>query len=103
MSRYLNNKKAIIFFLFPAVLLFTVMFFYPIVQTVGKSFTDWDGLTQPNFIGLQNYRELLADPIFYTSLKNGLIFAAVITVVQLTTGTILALAMLDTGFISENF
>ncbi|WP_455616829.1 carbohydrate ABC transporter permease [Eisenbergiella sp.] len=96
MSHYLNNKKAIICFISPALVMFTVMVFYPIVQTVGKSFTDWDGLTQANFIGLKNYQELLKDPIFYTALKNGLIFACVITVIQLVIGTILALAMLDT-------
>lgn len=96
MSHYLNNKKAIVCFISPALVMFTVMVFYPIVQTVGKSFTDWDGLTQANFIGLKNYQELLKDPIFYTALKNGLIFAFVITVIQLVIGTILALAMLDT-------
>lgn len=95
LNQYLNNKKAIVFFTLPALLLFTGMVFYPIIQTVLKSFTNWDGLTTPQFTGFENYVVLMKDPIFHTALKNGLIFAFIITIIQISIGTILALAMLD--------
>ena len=46
----------------------------PIFQSVGISFTEWDGLGQPTPVGLQNYEELYYDPAFYTSLKNNVIW-----------------------------
>lgn len=95
MKKYLNNKLAIVLFTFPAILFFTVMVFYPIVQTFLKSFTSWDGLTAPIFTGLENYTELFQDEIFHTAIKNGLLFAAIITVVQISIGTVLALAVAD--------
>lgn len=95
MNKYLSSKKAVLAFVTPACLFFTVIVFYPIFRIIGKSFTNWDGLTQSDFIGLQNYINLFHDPIFYTALKNGLIFAGVILVVQVSVATVLALAMLD--------
>lgn len=102
MKNYLNNKKAIVLFTFPAIILFTVMVFYPITQTVTKSFTDWDGLLKPNFIGLQNYVGLMKDPIFHTSVKNGLIFAGIIAVVQISIATVLALAVANANMRFKN-
>lgn len=95
MNKYLSSKKAVLAFVTPACLFFTVIVFYPIFRIIGKSFTNWNGLTQSDFIGLQNYINLFHDPIFYTALKNGLIFAGVILVVQVSVATVLALAMLD--------
>lgn len=103
MKAYLNNKKAIALFVLPSILLFTVLVFYPIIQTVVKSFTDWDGLTQSNFTGLENYANLFQDPIFFTAIKNGLVFAFVITVIQISIGTVLALAMLNTNMRFKKF
>lgn len=95
MSRYLNNKKAIFFFTAPALLVFTVMVFYPILQTVVKSFTSWDGITKAEFSGLDNYVELFRDPIFFTAVGNGIIFAVIVLIVQLLVGTVLALSVMD--------
>jgi len=40
------------------------------VAAFAISFTDWSILSPPEFIGLDNYRRLLADPLFYTVLYN---------------------------------
>ncbi len=47
---------------------------WPIVSTIRLSFFNWDGMTEPTFIGLANYIELLHTPTFYTALKNNLIW-----------------------------
>lgn len=66
----------------PAVLLaiplslFAVFIVAPIVQTVAISFYDWDGTGASRWIGLDNYRELLADPQFFVSLRNNVIWLA---------------------------
>jgi multiple sugar transport system permease protein len=42
----------------------------PMVAAFAMSFTDWTILSPPEFIGLDNYRRLLNDPLFYTVLFN---------------------------------
>lgn len=93
MKKFYSNKLAIILFIAPALILFSVMVFYPVLQIFYRSFFEWDGLGKAIFIGIENYTELLDDTIFWTSIKNGLIFAVVITVFQLSIATVLAFAV----------
>ncbi|SEB70084.1 sugar ABC transporter permease [Paenibacillus sp. GP183] len=98
MRRYLGNKAAILLFTLPAILLYTIIVFYPIVQTFYRSMFDWDGLSAGTFIFLDNYKRLFEDRIFYTSLYNGFIFAVILAVVQIGIGSILAFAVSETMF-----
>ncbi|KWX80460.1 sugar ABC transporter permease [Paenibacillus riograndensis] len=91
MNKYLGNKSALALFLLPALLLYSVILIYPVLQTVVRSFYDWDGLSTADFSGIANYRELFNDPLLSTSLKNGLIFALVLAGFQIGLGTVLAL------------
>lgn len=93
MNRVYGNKRAIILFTLPALLVFTVIVFYPILQTIGKSFTVWDGLTPAVFNGIDNYKRLFTDPLFHQSMTNGFIFAGVLVVVQVGFAAFLALML----------
>jgi opacity protein-like surface antigen len=42
----------------------------PMLAAFAISFTDWSMLSAPEFIGLDNYKRLLNDPLFYTVLFN---------------------------------
>jgi raffinose/stachyose/melibiose transport system permease protein len=95
MRRYLSNPVAICLFALPALLLYSVVVFYPILQIFYRSLFEWDGASDPTFIGFDNFIALKDDPILYTSLKNGLIFAAVLVVFQIGLGSILALLLSD--------
>ncbi len=69
-------------FLAPALGLILVFFFLPVAASLLLSFTDFDlyALGRPDrlrWIGLENYRRLLADPLFWTALRNTLYFVAV--------------------------
>lgn len=59
-------------FLTPSILLFLLIFLYPLIMTVVLSVMKIDDFTftGAQFIGLQNFRELLATPVFILSLKN---------------------------------
>jgi multiple sugar transport system permease protein len=61
-------------FLAPGMIMFVVYVIYPIFQSINLSFYDWDGLGQKTYIGAQNYKDLLDDDAFYTSLWNNLIW-----------------------------
>jgi multiple sugar transport system permease protein len=63
---------ATVILLAPACLLFAVFVIWPIFASIALSFHDWDGVGAMTYAGLDNYRELLADPVFHTALANNL-------------------------------
>jgi multiple sugar transport system permease protein len=54
-----------------------VFILYPMVASIYYSFCDYSVLQPPVFSGLENYRRLLHDDLFWKSLRNTLVFAAV--------------------------
>ena len=63
----------------PALLLIAVFFFLPVLAALLLSFTDFDiyalgDLNRLRFIGLDNYRQLLQSPLFWTALGNTFYF-----------------------------
>ena len=69
-------------FIAPALLLIGGFFFLPVLGALLLSFTDFDiyalgRLDRLRFVGWENYRRLLADPLFWTALKNTAYFVAV--------------------------
>lgn len=95
MQKMLGDKKMIAIFTVPALWVFTVIVFYPILQTFQKSFYDWDGLSQAVFSGIENYKELFTDDLFYESLKNGIIFATILVIFQMGLATLLMFALMN--------
>lgn len=95
MNKMMGNKKVIALFVLPTLILFTVMVFYPIIQTFYKSFFDWNGLTKPEFTGLENYKALFQDDLFFESMKNGFIFAVILVVFQVGMATVLTMILMN--------
>ena len=95
MKKFYSNKLAIILFALPALSVFTVMVFYPIIQVFIKSFFEWNGLGSGVFIGFDNYIKLFGDTVFKISNKNALIFAIFITVFQMVFASVFALVVSD--------
>ncbi|MCK8060080.1 MULTISPECIES: carbohydrate ABC transporter permease [unclassified Fusibacter] len=103
MKKYFGNRWAVALFTMPALILFTVMVFYPIVQVFYRSFYDWNGLSSGIFIGFDNFIRLFDDKVFKIANLNGFKFALVITMFQLTMATVLALAVSTIKFKGKNF
>lgn len=72
-----QRRLAPFLLLAPAVALFGTFVIYPIAASVTLSFYDWNGIGEQTFVGLGNYRELFADPVFYRALRNNVIWLAV--------------------------
>ena len=80
--RRLTAIPAGVWFVAPALTLIGLFFFLPVAASLLLSFTDFDiyalgRLDRLRFIGLENYRRLLNDPMFWTALKNTLYFVVV--------------------------
>lgn len=76
-NRKLKNYFWGYFFIFPSFAMFLLFSLYPMVDSVRLSFQRF-ALTGREWIGLENYSELLQDQDFYTVLKNTLVYAAAI-------------------------
>lgn len=88
----MNKRKYVPFkFLLIPVILYGIWVIAPIFYTIFLSFTKWNGLTAPTFIGIENYLDLLQDPIFYTALFNNIKWLLIYVLVPLPLG--LAFAM----------
>lgn len=90
MDKLLRDKKAIALFVVPGFVLFTLVLFIPILQSVYYSFCDYNALTPPEWIGLKNYRQLWKDETMKIALKNSVFFLVFSCVTQLIMGLILA-------------
>ena len=55
------------FYLLPALVFVGLFLIYPAIRTVYISFTDWNGLIKPSFVGLSNYY-VFRDPILFIPL-----------------------------------
>lgn len=74
--------------------LILVMCAYPIVQTVIKSFTDWNGIGAAVSVGFKNYINILSSGQFWSLLRNNLIFLLFIPF-QVLIGVIVAVLIYD--------
>jgi multiple sugar transport system permease protein len=77
-GKRIKADRACYFMIAPFMLLFLIFTVLPVAAAIGLSFTDFNMLQTPNFVGLDNYRTLfLNDDVFIISVKNTLILAMV--------------------------
>jgi len=77
-------------FVIPALALMVVFLVVPVIQNVQYSFTNWNGITAPVWIGLSNYTELLSDSLFHAVLTHTLELAVVGTLAATLVGLLWA-------------
>ncbi|HEY5836765.1 carbohydrate ABC transporter permease [Streptomyces sp.] len=76
-------------FLAPALFGFLAFYAWPTVRGFYLSFTDYDLLTGPKFTGLDNYRRMIDDGVFWNSLRVTLEYV----VINIAAQTVVALAL----------
>jgi raffinose/stachyose/melibiose transport system permease protein len=65
-----SQRATYALFVLPAVLLIAFVVLAPAVLTLAASFTDWDGVSRPRWVGLENFHDLLTDMIFWRAVFN---------------------------------
>lgn len=92
-----KNFKIAMFFLAPAVIVYLVFMIYPVLQSIILSFTEWKGYAtvSPVFVGLNNYKEMFQDKIFYLALKNTCLYMGINILIQIPVGLLLALFLVN--------
>ncbi|WP_127532950.1 carbohydrate ABC transporter permease [Paenibacillus kobensis] len=93
MNKYFSTRMSIFVFAAPALLLFSVFCVYPLLPQLWMSLHDHDGFRNLGFVGLDNYREVLADSSFWTAHKNTYLIVGISVFLGLPLSMILALIM----------
>ena len=87
-----SRLPALALMLPPALILFTLFVILPLIDAGYYSFFKWNGYGAPtDFVGLQNYAQVLHDPVFYRSLLNTLIILGISLAIQIPLALGLAL------------
>lgn len=90
-------------FLIPVFFFISVFIIYPIVDSFWISFHTWNGISSNKvFSGLDNWKTLFSDAIFYKSFFNNIIIVILSISIQLPIAMAIAL-LLDTGGKKLNF
>jgi multiple sugar transport system permease protein len=90
-----RRKRALIAYslVAPFVITFVVFFLYPTIRVIELSFTDAALIGGGEWIGLQNYRQLLSDRLFFTSLINNGYFVLLTVIPTTIIALLIALAV----------
>lgn len=86
-----RKGAVILLFLLPNLLGFLIFSLGPVLASLGLSLYSWDLLTEPVFVGWQNFRTLAGDPDFWAALKHT--FAFIIGYLPLVTAVGLGVAL----------
>jgi raffinose/stachyose/melibiose transport system permease protein len=81
-------------FLFAALLINLLIILIPALLTVAMAFVSWDGTSDPVFAGLDNFRAMFADPVFFSALLNNIKWTALFLTVPIIMGLVAASLLL---------
>ncbi|MEJ6544141.1 sugar ABC transporter permease [Brachybacterium paraconglomeratum] len=88
-----DDTKLALLFIAPASVGLLVFLVWPLLTGLYYSFTEYTTLTPPTWVGLENYRRLLADPVFWNSLKVTVLYVVINIGVQTLVALVIAVLM----------
>ncbi|MCL5986709.1 MAG: sugar ABC transporter permease [Actinobacteria bacterium] len=89
----------------PALIVFVIFMFYPVVFTIALSFFKWNGYSKvifDQFVGIKNYLNLLLDKSFWVAFKNTAYFVISGITFQLALALLFALIVYFGNFKYSN-
>ena len=88
-----DDTKLALLFIAPASVGLLVFLVWPLLTGLYYSLTEYTTLTPPTWVGLENYRRLLADPVFWNSLKVTVLYVLINIGVQTLVALVIAVLM----------
>lgn len=95
-ARFVEHRAALLF-ISPWLVGFCVFMLYPVVYTIYLSFTDYDVISDPSFVGADNYHWIASDPKIRLAMQNTAVFTAMSVPAQLLVSLALALLLQRAG------
>lgn len=92
-----REARAGFLFVLPWLVALIIFTAYPVLGTLSLSFTDYNIIEPPTWVGLDNFRRMFSeDPAFWTAVRNSTYFAIVSVPLRLVLALMLAM-LLNTG------
>jgi len=89
----MDKRKGYILII-PAIIIMCIFTLYPLIDGIRVSFTDKSMLkTEYSYIGIDNYKQMFSDPIFWLSLQHSIKLTIIVVILQLIFGLIIAWTM----------
>lgn len=88
-----DDGRLALIFIAPATVGLIVFYFWPLLRGIWLSFTSWDLLSAAEFIGLDNYQRMFADPIFWNAIGVTLYYVVVNISIQTAVALVIAVLM----------
>ncbi|WP_238164381.1 carbohydrate ABC transporter permease [Kribbella pittospori] len=89
-----RNRLWVWLFLTPTIVLYGVYTIYPVVASYWYSFVEWNGFdAAKTWVGLANYRAVVADPLFWNSFRITVLFMVAVVPVKVLLTLLLALVL----------
>lgn len=96
-----EKKGNYVWYVVPGMIAFITVIGGSFFYTVYISFTKWNGLGKPRWVGLQNYQRLMQDETFWQSFVHAFYFIAAMSIIPTFLGVFLAALLFD--YISPRF
>ncbi|MEK5036962.1 carbohydrate ABC transporter permease [Sporosarcina sp. FSL K6-3457] len=98
MDRLMSDKKTIFTLVAPGFLILLSMILLPIAMSVYYGTTDWSGIGSFNFVGLENFKNIIFhDDVFRKSLLNALYLTVATILIQHPLAILLAILITHCG------
>lgn len=90
-----TQRRIALAFLAPHFIGFLVFQIFPIFGTLWFSFLDWNLINPPEFVGLENYRQLFSQDFFFAKAMSNTLIYTVGTVTMILSGSLAAAILLN--------
>ncbi|WP_185845446.1 carbohydrate ABC transporter permease [Kibdelosporangium aridum] len=90
-----RREASYLLFLIPGALLLIAVIVVPFVMNIGISFTQWQGVGDPKWTGLDNYTRLFGDETFWSSFRNNVGLVVAMAILPTMAGLVIAAALFD--------
>lgn len=90
-------------FIAPALLLIGLFVLVPTVWGIVMSFSQYDAISKPTFVGVDNYRRMVGDPLVWTTLLNTALYVFITLPLGLALALAIALALHQKWFFGRSF
>lgn len=91
METMLRDRRAILAFVGPALLIYSLIILVPIVWSLGYTVFEGNVIAGFQFVGLHNYASIFSDPTFWQAFLFTIKYAVVVTIGQVGIGLLLSL------------
>lgn len=89
-----RETRAGLLFILPWLISLLIFTAYPVFGTLGLSFTEYNIIKPPKFIGLDNFQQMFfEDPAYWVAVRNTLIYAGAAVILRLIFSLALALVL----------